>query len=70
MPIDDILAEKADVEAMRQQRQAGQRRAQMAAQGTVSRASLGPVVQFEKTDIQMWMDVATVVLLAYIALKV
>lgn len=70
MPIDDILRETTDVQAMQEERQRAERRAQTASKGTAPRASLGPVIQFEKTDIQMWMDIATVLLLAYIALKV
>lgn len=69
MPIDDIIREKTDVGAIERQRQQAQER-QRRAQGNVSRASLGPVIQLEKTDIQLWLDVAKVGLLVYIAMRV
>jgi len=70
MPIDDIINERTDVEALRQQQAQASLRQEMASpRQSRPTASLGSVVQIEKTDIQLWVEVGILVTLVYIAMR-
>ena len=70
MGLDNVLQETADLDALKAQQQEQRLRADMAApRQPAPRASLGSVVQFEKTDIQLWVDVAILVVLVLILMR-
>lgn len=70
MPIDDVINETTDVDAVKQKRAEQQLRTEMASpRQSPPRASLSSVVQVEKTDIQLWVDVAILVVLVLILMR-
>ena len=68
MPIDDIINETTPVREVAQQ-QRRQQAQQPPAPAQTATSSFENVVQLEKTDIQMWLDVAKVALLLAIYFK-
>lgn len=70
MPIDDVIAETTDVGALQEQIEHERLRSEMAApRDPAPRTSLQGVVQFEKSDIHLWVDVAILVVLLLIMLR-
>lgn len=70
MGLDNIINETTDLGALQAQQEQQQLRAEMAApHQPAARSSLGPVVQFEKTDIQLWLDAAILVVLVLILVR-
>lgn len=67
MPIDEIIADTTDMEALQAEREQKELRSEMASpHQSPPRASLGNVVQVEKTDIQLWVEVGILVVLILI----
>jgi len=70
MPIDQVIKDTTDMEALQAERKQQQLRQNMASpEQNNPRASLGPVLQVEKTDIQMWTQVGILVVLIGIYLR-
>lgn len=70
MPLDNVIADTTDLETLREEMAQDKLEQQMAApRQPPARASLSHVVQVEKTDIQMWLDIATLVVLVLILMR-
>jgi len=76
MPIEDVLRERTNVEQQRRQMRAQQQGQASTMSGTMTdggmttqsipqaaTGSLGPVIQMEKTDVQLWVQIVIMVLL-------